>query len=157
MIQIRKCTLNDYEIIDNLFRRLINEIIIKTTGDQSLFSLTDTRRAFNQGMEQGIYSVFVAIIGGQTVGFISMCESFSLYADGRFGIIQELYVLEDYRSMNVGGELLKFAISYGQEKDWKRLEVCTPPIPEFERTLGFYKKNGFSITGGKKLKIMISE
>ncbi|MFD0675212.1 GNAT family N-acetyltransferase [Cohnella sp. GCM10027633] len=157
MIQIRKCTLDDYEIIDNLFRRLINEIIIKTTGDENLFSLTDTRRAFNQSMEQGIYSVFVAIISSQTVGFIAMCESFSLYADGRFGIIQELYVLEDYRSMNVGGELLKFAISYGQDKDWKRLEVCTPPIPEFERTLGFYKKNGFSITGGKKLKIMISE
>lgn len=157
MIQIKKCTLDDYEIVENLFKRLINEIIIKTTGDPSLFSLSDTREAFNQGMEQGIYSVFMAITGGQTVGFISMCESFSLYTDGRFGIIQELYVLEDYRSMNVGGELLKFAVDYGQEKEWKRLEVCTPPIPEFERTLEFYKKNGFSITGGKKLKILISE
>ncbi|MGN7356889.1 GNAT family N-acetyltransferase [Paenibacillus sp. SAF-054] len=157
MIQIKKCTFDDYEIVDNLFRRLINEIIIKTTGDQSLFSLTDTRKAFNQGMEQGIYSVFMAISGGQTIGFIAMCESFSLYADGRFGIIQELYVLENYRSMNVGGELLKFAINYGQEKGWKRLEVCTPPIPEFERTLEFYEKNEFSITGGKKLKIMVSE
>lgn len=158
MIQIKKSTLNDYENVEYLFKRLINEIIVKTTGDQSLFSLTDTKKAIKQGLEQGIFSVFMAITdGGQTVGFISMCESFSLYADGRFGIIQELYVLEDYRSMNVGGKLLKFAVDYGQEKDWKRLEVCTPPIPEFERTLEFYKKNGFSITGGKKLKILITE
>lgn len=156
MIQIKKCTSEDHEIVEYLFERLINEIIMKTTGDQSLFSLTDTRKILKQGLEQGIYSVFMAITGGQTVGFISMCESFSLYAEGRFGIIQELYVPEDYRSMNVGGELLKFAVNYGQEKDWKRLEVCTPPIPEFERTLEFYKKNGFSITGGKKLKLMIS-
>lgn len=157
MIQIKKCTLDDYEIVDNLFKRLINEIIIKTTGDQSLFNLTDTRQAFNQGLEIGIYSVFIAVTGGQAVGFITMCESFSLYADGRFGVIQELYVHEDYRSMAVGGELLKIAVNYGQEKDWKRLEVCTPPIPEFERTLKFYEKNGFSITGGKKLKILITE
>lgn len=155
MVQFKQCTLDDYEVIYSLFKKLINEIIMKTTGDPNLFRLTDTREIFNQGLQQGMYSVFMAIIGNQAVGFISMCESFSLIADGRFGIIQELYVLEDYRSKNVGGELIKFAVDYSQKKEWKRLEVCTPSLPEFERTLEFYQKNGFSITGGRKLKKLI--
>lgn len=157
MIQIIKCSLDDYELIDDLFKKLINEIIVKTTGDSNLFRITDTREIYKQGLQQGLYSVFKAIDEKQQViGFISICESFSLYADGRFGIIQELYVLEEYRSMSAGEKLLTFAINYGEEKGWKRLEVCTPPLPEFERSLGFYQKNGFVITGGKKLKRQIS-
>ena len=34
----------------------------------------------------------------------------------------------------------------------ERLEVTTPPLPEFERTLSFYETNNFEISGGRKLK-----
>jgi len=155
LIEIKQCTLDDYEVIDDLFKKLINEIVQRTTGDHNLFSLTDTRDIFNKGLQHGIYSVFKAQNKNQTIGFISICESFSLYADGRFGIIQELYVVEEYRSKHVGRELIKFATEFGKEKGWKRLEVCTPSLPEFERTLEFYKNNGFEIIGGKKLKTSI--
>lgn len=37
-------------------------------------------------------------------------------------------------------------------RDWRRLEVTTPPLPEFDRTLAFYEREGFSITGARKLK-----
>jgi len=26
------------------------------------------------------------------------------------------------------------------------------PLPQFERTLGFYEREGFTVTGGRKLK-----
>ena len=157
MIQIEQCTNMDSEQIEVLFNELIYEIIEETTGDPALFQISDTKEIFKQGLHQGMLSVFKAVNENhQIIGFISLCESYSLYADGKFGIIQELYVLNEYRSQNIGKELLNIAIKFGQEKEWKRLEVCTPSIPEFERTLSFYQNNGFEITGGKKLKILIN-
>lgn len=71
MIEIEQCTIEDFEEIDNLFKKLINEIIMKTTGDPSLFRITDTFDLFKQGLSQGIYSVFKAINNEKlTIGFI---------------------------------------------------------------------------------------
>ena len=88
----------------------------------------------------------------KNIGFLSLCESYSLYADGSFAIIQEFFVQPTYRSRGVGAKLLKAAKQYGEEKGWKCLEVTTPPLPGFERTLSFYEQNGFQITGGRKMK-----
>jgi hypothetical protein len=33
--------------------------------------------------------------------------------------------------------------------------VTTPPLPQFDRTLAFYAKQGFAITGGRKLKAVL--
>jgi len=38
---------------------------------------------------------------------------------------------------------------------WTRLEVTTPPLPQFDKTLAFYTREGFSITGGRKLKVVL--
>lgn len=32
------------------------------------------------------------------------------------------------------------------------LELCTPHVLEFDRTVAFYESNGFEITGGYKMK-----
>gem|GEM_PF-2146775 len=37
----------------------------------------------------------------------------------------------------------------------QRLERCTPPLPEFERSVAFYQANGFEITGGYKMKLTL--
>ena len=86
------------------------------------------------------------------VGFGALCESHSLYAEGSFGIIQEFYVMPEYRSKGVGRTLINEIVEFSKGKGWKRLELCTPPIPEFNRTVDFYKSNGFEITGGYKMK-----
>jgi hypothetical protein len=36
-----------------------------------------------------------------------------------------------------------------------RLGMCAPRLPEFERTLAFYRRNGFEITGGRKMKHLL--
>ncbi len=91
----------------------------------------------------------------EIIAFAAMCESHSLYAEGAFGIIQEFYVLPEYRSQDIGKELIKESIEFAKTKEWKRLELCTPPLPEFDRTVDFYKANGFEITGGYKMKHVI--
>jgi len=47
------------------------------------------------------------------------------------------------------------ARAFGASKGWTRLEVTTPPLPAFERTLAFYEREGFAITGGRKLKTLL--
>jgi epoxyqueuosine reductase len=50
---------------------------------------------------------------------------------------------------------LPAAKEYGRHKGWKRLEVTTPPLPEFDRTFHFYETQGFDIAGGKKMKVLL--
>ncbi len=50
-------------------------------------------------------------------------------------------------------ELLAKAKRIARSKGWTRLEVTTPPLPQFDRTLAFYERQGFSISGGRKMKI----
>ncbi|MBL4762150.1 MAG: GNAT family N-acetyltransferase [Gammaproteobacteria bacterium] len=104
----------------------------------------------------GLYDVLAAFDDNQIVGFGAICESHSLYAEGAFGIIQEFYVIPEYRSKEVGKSLLREIIKFAKTKGWKRLELCTPPIPEFDRTVEFYQSNGFKITGGYKMKYAIA-
>nr|WP_281423915.1 GNAT family N-acetyltransferase [Oceanobacter mangrovi] len=107
-------------------------------------------------LDSGAYQVMAALDGDRVAGFAAITESCSLYAEGRFGIVQELYVLPEYRSQAVGKSLLEAVVALGRQQGWRRLELCTPPVPEFERTVSFYQANGFEITGGYKMKYMIS-
>ncbi len=56
---------------------------------------------------------------------------------------------------SVPDDLLDKAIDFSQQQGWKQLEVTTPPLPEFARTLQFYRENSFQITGGRKLRLKI--
>jgi hypothetical protein len=42
-----------------------------------------------------------------------------------------------------------------RSKGWTRLEVTTPPLPQFDRTMAFYERQGFSISGGLKMKLSL--
>ena len=120
-------------------------------GDESL-----AKKLCQKFVSEGVYTVISAFDNNQIVGFGALCESHSLYAEGAFGILQELYVMPSYRSQGVGKELMNKIVSFTKSKQWKRLELCTPPIPEFDRTVEFYKDNGFEIVGGYKMKHSIN-
>ena len=68
-----------------------------------------------------------------------------------FGTIAEFYARPEYRSRGVGLALMAEARALASTRDWRRLEVTTPPLPEFARTWVFYEREGFSIAGGRKL------
>ena len=104
-------------------------------------------------IEKNIYQVFIAPHKQEIVAFISLQEHHTLYAGGSYGTISEFYVKPEYRSSNIGKMLISKVKEYASEKNYRRVEVTTPPLPEFVRSLDFYKKNGFEITGGRKMKI----
>jgi GNAT superfamily N-acetyltransferase len=103
-------------------------------------------------LADGRYLVLLARSGPAPVGFAGLSEGRSLYAGGAIGTIQELYVAPARRLSGLGAALLEEAARLGRERGWQRLEVCTPPLPAFSRSLAFYERHGYAVTGGRKLK-----
>lgn len=128
--------------------------IMDAIGEQAFrFDLADTAQRLERFLREEKYFVFLAKQAEGMAGFIALSESHALYAEGAFGTIPELYVRPAYRSKGVGESLLKAAREFAQEKGWARLEVTTPPLPQFQRTLDFYERQGFGMAGGRKLKL----
>ena len=151
-----QATATDASAIGQMAWELLDEIM-HTIGQKAfnadLAQLTARCQDF---LAREIYTVFIATTEqNEPVGFIALYESHALYAEGAFGTIPELYVRPAYRSHGVGDQLLHAAKEYGQNKGWKRLEVTTPPLPEFDRTFHFYETQGFDVAGGKKMKVLL--
>ena len=135
---------------------LTNEIIERTGIKHFDVDVSLAKNLCKNYVSNGLYHVMAAFDKEKIVGFGAICESHSLYAEGSFGIIQEFYVMPEYRSKAVGKSLIEKIIGFAQKREWKRLELCTPPVPEFDRTVEFYQSNGFEITGGYKMKYAIA-
>ena len=153
---IRKATADDAAAVAAMVKALTDEIIERTQAPHFNIDLARTTARCRDFLESGNYAVYlVENEAGRGVGFVTLCESHALYAEGAFGIAQEFYVAPDFRSAGLGRQLLDAAVAHARRLGWKRLELCTPPLPEFDRALGFYEKNGFEITGGRKMKRLV--
>lgn len=155
-ISIQKATTTDAPAIAILVGELLAEIM-SAIGEQAFhFDLDETATRLADFISREKYFVFVACDDNDTlVGFIALYESHALYAEGAFGTIPELYVRPAYRTQNLGLHLIEQAKSFGLSRGWTRLEVTTPPLPQFDRTLAFYEREGFGISGGRKLKFYL--
>ena len=134
---------------------LTDEIIERTGTKHFDVDIPLTVDLCNSFIKDSHYQVIAAFNDNNIVGFGALCESRSLYAEGVFGIIQEFYVCPEYRSQDIGKHLLAKIVEHAELNNWKRLELCTPPVSEFNRTVKFYEDNGFEITGGRKMKYLI--
>ncbi|NTV26573.1 MAG: GNAT family N-acetyltransferase [Chlorobiaceae bacterium] len=151
---IRRAMAEDASPVAGMVDELLTEIM-ETIGEQA-FDVSPARTAalLRDFLDAGRYIVFVAFSGdSKPAGFIALCESCSLYAGGVYGTIPEFYVRPGFRSSGLGQALLAEAKRFGESLGWTRLEVATPPLPEFERTVAFYEREGFSVTGGRKMKV----
>ncbi len=151
-MEIREASGVDAHELAVLTGELLQEIMERIQIKVFNFDLEATEKRARQLIEEGKYFVYLALLDNKPVGFISMYESYALYAEGAYGTIPELYVRPEYRSHSIGKKLLESARAFAKSRGWKRLEVTTPPLPEFERTLAFYQENAFEISGGRKLK-----
>ncbi len=157
-IEIKPVVQEDYLDLSIMVGELLNEIMTEINNNAFNYDQTKTLKRAKDLISRDKYWVYVAKDTrlGANVGFISIYESYALYAEGAYGTIPELYVRPSSRSKGIGKQLLEEASRFAVNKDWKRLEVTTPPLPEFERTLNFYLSNEFEVSGGKKLKMDIN-
>ena len=152
-IQIVQARLEDAESVATLVGELLQEIMAAVNDKVFGFHHADTVARARSWLKEGLYTVLLAHEGGELLGFLALYESYALYTEGAYGTIPEFYVRPAHRSNGVGAALLEQARRLGQSRGWRRLEVTTPSLPQFDRTLAFYQREGFSISGGRKLKL----
>lgn len=153
-VRIQRAGTEDAHPVAALVGALLTEIMDAIGYQAFQFDLKQTTDQLQRFLQQERYIVFIAIAPDEKIcGFIALYESCSLYAGGSFGTIPEFYIEPKYRSQGIGSLLASKAKQFGASQGWKRLEVATPPLPQFERSLTFYQKEGFTITGGRKLKV----
>jgi Acetyltransferases len=145
---------DDAEVVATMVGELLHEIMAAVKEKAFGFDHDETMARARVWLKDGKYTVLLARDGphSEPLGFLALYESYALYTKGAFGTIPEFFVRPVHRSKGVGTALLTEAKHLGKTKRWRRLEVTTPPLPQFERTLAFYQRHGFSISGGRKLK-----
>lgn len=153
---IQRALASDAQEIAVMVGELLAEIMSTIDVQAFNFDLAETKARLQDFINREKYFVFVArSASGTAAGFIALYESYALYAEGAFGTIPELYVRAEHRANKLGLCLVSQAKSFGASRGWTRLEVTTPPLPQFDRTLAFYEREGFSISGGRKLKALL--
>jgi len=152
---VERARIEDAPIVAALVGELLAEITKAVGVPAFQFELAKCNAEARRLIEAGSYIAFLARQEGEAIGLISMYESYALYAEGTFGTIAELYVRPAARSVGVGRQLAAAARDFGAGRSWTRLEVTTPPLPVFDRTLAFYEREGFAVTGGRKLKRLL--
>jgi len=134
--------------------KLVNVLFLELFGPEMTLGKKDLNKIRKQWMASARLWMFCAINGRQILGFVTLAESFSFFALGKYGIINELWVVPPERGKGIGTELISFSKEFAKSKNWHRLDVTAPLSNRWQRTSKFYQKNGFVMTG-KKLKCLI--
>lgn len=98
-------------------------------------------QGFNEMMRSDVYvQGYMLVCDGNNVGYCVTMKTYSVEAGGITIWIDELFVLEEYRSKGLGRELFKYIEENGDKKLRRiRLEVEL----ENGRAISLYKKMGF--------------
>jgi len=147
-ISIREIQQYDFVEFKRLLLNFYEEIEHRFSADNFDIILHDFLR-------KGIIIVSVESNSNAIVGFICCVESSALYARGIFGVINELYIIPEFRSKKIGQKLINFLIDLGKIKNWSRLELDTPEVEKSAKTISFYKKEGFLPIGFRMKKNII--
>jgi GNAT superfamily N-acetyltransferase len=150
-IRIERLTIQEASTVFDWVLRLLHEL-----GDEGedLGTLNEQKVLNNWKQAGDHFQVFAARTpDGKIVGVMTLTETFAIYANGNYGVIDEMYTHPEFRSAGVGAALINAAKEYGRTRGWERIDV-TAPESGWERTRRFYEKNGFTFTG-PKLKFVL--
>ncbi len=130
---------------------LVHRLLVELSDDPSEFSGWDAGqvRLAIQDAGDRFMAYLARTESGDPVGVATLTEAVAAYAQGRYGIISELFVAPGYRSSGVGHRLLEAVKALARERGWRRVDVTAPPEARWQRTVDFYRAQGFVFTGPK--------
>jgi GNAT superfamily N-acetyltransferase len=132
--------------------RLVTELISELSGQRFRIDEAEAIEFIERSSVNEKYFAFLALDDSQKAfGIITVGESGAVYAGGAFGVIHEFYIAPEMRSNGFGNQLMGKVKKTATDMGWKRLEVGSPPYPEWERTKSFYVREGF-VEIGPRLK-----
>lgn len=118
-----------------------------------------TEESFNNIISQladrgAHHEAYCLIEADEVLAFFTLNESFAIFANGKYGIINELWVNTAFRSQGIGKQVIQEIRRIAAVRNWQRVDVSAPVSEKWDRTFNFYQDNGFIFTG-RKLKITI--
>ncbi len=151
-IIVTKLTRQDAPLVFDWVMRLLNEL---GEEGEELGALAEDKVLQAWREMEDRFHVFAARTGaGDICGILTLAEAFAIYANGNYGIINEMYVAPEYRSAGIGAKLVDAVKEFGKQRGWTRIDVTAPESERWERTRRFYEKQGFVFTG-PKLKFLL--
>jgi L-amino acid N-acyltransferase YncA len=140
MLNIRKATLNDLEII----RLIYNDAILNTTAtfDTEIKSSSDRKEWFENRDEN--FPIIVAVISEEVVGYAALNKWSERKA---YDITAEisLYILPDFRGKGIGKRLIETICS--EAKQTKLTNLIARITEGNESSIYLHKMNGFDYVG----------
>jgi len=130
-IHICKAVDNDFEAIYSF----INEL------EGQVFNREKQAEIFHQVIQHPNNIYLVAFDEDTPIGFISCHAQNLLHHSGLIGEIQEMFVVEKYRSFGVGKSLIENLILESKQKGFLQLEVTSSK--RREKAHEFYLREGF--------------
>lgn len=105
-------------------------------------------------LTSGATGIYLLRQAGQYIGVFTLTESQAIYAGGKYGVLDEMYIVPEQRRQKHGARILEYIGSIAKKNNWSRLDVTAPTEEKWSRTRRFYENNGFVFTGPKyKLKL----
>lgn len=111
---IREAQIADADRVVELVVRLLSELDrVPVELDREA-----SRQIYKELIGNPAHRAFIAWDGEKAVGLITVVQSLAIYARGRFGIINEFYVMPEYRSSGIGRLLLEEVEQFGLSRGW---------------------------------------
>ena len=91
--------------------------------------------------------IFIAIENGEYVAFTQLYSSFSSVGLSKIWILNDLYVLENYRKKGIAEQLIKHVFNYSKTTERKKVTLSTAYdnfiAQKLYEKIGFSKDNSF--------------
>jgi GNAT superfamily N-acetyltransferase len=143
---IRVAGSDDYELVGDNVAKLIHELFPEYKDQYPRNKMINAAKDLLQS-GTGVWALIATADDGETVGVLTLNECAAISAGGSFGEIYELYVTPDWRSKEVGWDLIQAAADFGRERNWPYMEVGAPDLPRWQRSYDFYINHGFKEIG----------
>jgi GNAT superfamily N-acetyltransferase len=151
-IQLEKAKEGEFSLVVELLKELYVEL-----GEEAgsvAFLTTDLIKNIVANGRTEVY--FAKTNNEKVLGILTLTECQAIYAGGRYGLLDEMYILPKFRSGGVGKQLVEKITLLARERSWKRIDVTAPTEERWARTIKFYETCGFVFTG-PKLKFLLSD
>ena len=137
-IEIRPAEAADADAVQALLADLVRTL----TGKEDCGSSVEDILHHGFG-ETPHFEVLIAEAGGTAVGMVLFFYNYSTWR-GRLGVyVQDIHVVEPFRSRGLGGGLLAAAARRGRAKGCTHLRLSVHP--ENEAALAFYERMGLEV------------